>query len=69
MNQPRQLIKIEKAVKSLSEDELREFRAWFHEYDSERWDARFEEDVSNGVLDALAEKALKQHKAQRTDPL
>lgn len=54
-----QLKKIEKAVSQLSEQDLSEFRRWFAQFDAEAWDQQFEQDVTTGKLDELAEKALK----------
>ena len=52
------LQEIERAVSQLSSDELLVFRNWFAEFDAERWDRQFEEDVATGKLNTLAEKAL-----------
>ncbi len=49
---------IEQAIRQLSAEELADFRAWFAEYDAERWDRQFEEDVAAGRLDRLAQRAL-----------
>ncbi len=49
---------IEKAVSSLSSEELSRFREWFFEFDARVWDRQFEADVAAGRLDALAEEAL-----------
>ncbi|MBF0466448.1 MAG: hypothetical protein HQK88_15100 [Nitrospirae bacterium] len=50
---------IEKAVSSLSQEELVQFRVWFEEkFDSAKWDAEFEQDVRSGRLDAVSEKAV-----------
>jgi hypothetical protein len=59
MRNANQLKEIEKAVSQLSPQDLREFRDWFAEFDSEAWDQHFEKDVATGKLDKLAEKALK----------
>jgi hypothetical protein len=61
--------KIERAVSSLSREELSEFRAWFLEFDAEVWDQQLEEDVAAGRLDHLAEEALADYRAGRTRPL
>ena len=61
--------RIEEEVKSLSEDELSQFRAWFVEFDWAMWDRQLERDVARGKLDALAEKALHDHASGRTTPL
>jgi hypothetical protein len=60
---------IERAVSSLSREELSEFRAWFLEFDAEVWDQQLEEDVAAGRLDHLAEEALAEYRAGRTRPL
>ena len=49
---------IERAIQSLSADELAELRAWFAAYDAEVWDREFEQDVDAGRLDRLADEAL-----------
>ena len=56
----RDLREIERAVSQLSEEELAAFRVWFAEFDAERWDRQFEEDVAAGRLDGLARQA-RQH--------
>ncbi len=50
---------IETAVRSLSRQELSAFRAWFSEFDAAAWDKQFEEDVTAGHLDSLADEALR----------
>jgi BioD-like phosphotransacetylase family protein len=60
---------IERAVSSLSSEELSEFRAWFLEFDAEVWDQQLEEDVPAGRLDHLAEEVLAEYRAGRTRPL
>jgi len=47
---------IEKAVQGLPENELRSFRTWFDEYDSNAWDKQFEQDAQNGKLDFLTDE-------------
>jgi hypothetical protein len=49
---------IEKAVASLSPEELEKFRAWFQAFDAAAWDKQIEEDAKSGKLDKVAEKAL-----------
>jgi hypothetical protein len=46
---------IEEAVRSLTDEELAEFRRWFEEYDAAVWDREFVEDVRTGKLDAVAD--------------
>lgn len=52
------LQEIERAVSQLSAEELADFRVWFAEFDAEKWDRQFEEDVAAGRLDNLAQRAL-----------
>ena len=49
---------IEKAVSSLSPDELAEFRAWFEAFDADQFDRKLERDAQSGKLDRLADAAL-----------
>ena len=63
------LNEIEAAVSQLSADQLERFRQWFAEFDAERWDQQFEEDVRTGKLDKLADEALDQHRSGRCTPL
>jgi hypothetical protein len=54
---------LEKAVAELPPDKLAKFRAWFEEFAAEEWDRQIEADIKAGKLDALAEEAIKEHKA------
>lgn len=60
---------IEQQVQALSAEELARFRAWFLEYDWAAWDRQLESDVAAGKLDALADKALRDHAAGKSTPL
>jgi hypothetical protein len=60
---------LEQKKKALSPDELAQFRDWFLEFDWAAWDRQLERDVRAGKLDALAEKALRDHAAGKTKPL
>jgi hypothetical protein len=60
---------LEQQVQALSPEELARFRAWFFEFDWAVWDQQIERDVREGRLDALAEKALREHAAGRTRPV
>jgi len=57
------------AVKRLPKKDLARFRKWFVEYDAAAWDKQLEADVAAGRLDALANEALREHKAGRTTNL
>ena len=46
------------AIQTLEPTELAAFRAWFAEYDADAWDRQFDDDVTAGRLDALADEAL-----------
>lgn len=60
---------LEQKVQALSPEELARFREWFLEFDWAAWDKQLERDVRAGKLDALAEKALRDHAAGKTKPL
>ena len=61
--------KIEQEVQELSPDELAQFRQWFAAFDAEAWDRQLEADVKAGKLDALAERALRDHAAGKSTKL
>jgi hypothetical protein len=63
------LEKIEQDIEALEPGELARFRAWFAEFDAANWDAEIEADAKAGRLDALADRALADHRAGRTRPL
>ena len=63
------LQKIKQAISQLSLSELVIFRDWFAEFDAEIWDRQFEEDVSTGRLNDLAEKALNHLQSGRCNDL
>jgi hypothetical protein len=48
---------IEKAIKKLAPRELDRLRAWFEEFQAERFDDKIAQDVQAGKLDHLAEQA------------
>lgn len=60
---------LEQKIQSLSKSELAQFRAWFAEFDAKAWDQQIESDVAAGKLDALADKALREHAAGKSRPL
>lgn len=57
---------IETAVTQLTPQQLADFRAWFIEYDAQRWDDQLAADVAAGRLDALANEALRDLREGRT---
>lgn len=45
---------------------MAKFRAWFLEFDTAAWDRQLVQDAAEGRLDALAEEALGDLRADRT---
>ena len=60
---------IEEQIKALSPEELAVLRAWFREFDWALWDEQLERDVTGGKLDALGDRALRDHAAGKSKPL
>jgi len=60
---------IESQIRDLSHHERATLREWFANFDAEAWDRQFEADVKAGKLDALAERALREHLAGRSTKL
>lgn len=60
---------IERAVRQLPPQDLREFREWFQRFEDELWDRQIERDVAAGRLDTLGEEALAELREGRTRPL
>ena len=63
------LAAIEQQISQLNEAELAQFRQWFAGFDNTLWDAQIERDAAAGKLDALAQRALRAHRAGRATPL
>jgi len=61
--------KLEQLIKSLSAQELTQFRQWFAEFDAQAWDRQIEADSAAGKLDRLIEESMADHRAQKTRPL
>ncbi|WP_245286256.1 hypothetical protein [Bradyrhizobium sp. WSM1417] len=45
------------------------FRAWFEQFDAERFDHVLEQDIKAGKLDQFAEEALSDYRAAQTRDL
>jgi len=60
---------LEDQVKGLNVEELKAFREWFAQFDSDAWDAQIEADAKSGKLRALAERALRDHEYGRSTVL
>ena len=61
--------KLEQQVQARSSEELAQSRHWFLEFDWTVWDAQLERDARAGKLDAMAEKARREHATRKTTPL
>ncbi len=61
--------RLEREIKELSPSEFAAFRKWFDNYDSVEWDKQIDQDTAAGRLDKLAEKALADHQAGRTQEI
>ena len=60
---------IEHAVQKLSRNDLTAFRNWFLGFDAVAWDKQFQEDVTAGRLDALADEAIRDAREGRCTDL
>jgi hypothetical protein len=57
------------AIAQLPPEQVAQIRAWLNEYEERQWDEQIAQDERDGRLDALAERALAEHRAGRTRPL
>jgi hypothetical protein len=57
------------AIAALPREQVTQIRAWLNERAEGEWDAQMEQDEREGRLNALAERALAEHKAGKTRPL
>ena len=64
-----QIEMLEQKVKRLSLKELAAFRSWFIEFDAAEWDRQMEIDSDSGKLDRLAQTAMEEHRAGKTNLL
>jgi len=53
---------IKKEVAGLPKMQLKKFRVWFEEFDALEWDKQFEEDVTSGKLNNIANQAMSDFK-------
>jgi len=60
---------IENVIMQLPQEQLKIFRAWYENFDSDKWDEQIKNDVLTGKLDALAEAAIADHKAGKSKKL
>lgn len=61
--------KLELLIKSLSPEELTQFREWFAEFDAQVWDRQIEADAAGGKLDRLIEESMADQRARKPRPL
>ena len=61
--------KLELLIKSLSPEELAQFREWFAEFDAQVWDRQIEADATAGKLDRLIEESVADQRVRKTRPL
>lgn len=61
--------KLELLIKSLSPEELAQFREWFADFDAQFWDRQIETDTAAGKLDRLIDESMADHRAQKSRPL
>jgi hypothetical protein len=54
------------AIAALPPEKVDQVRAWLDEWAEAEWDAQIEQDERAGRLDALADRALAEHRAGRT---
>ncbi|MCT7994103.1 hypothetical protein [Laspinema olomoucense] len=57
------LEEIEKAILSLSSNELEKLKQWFFDLDYQRWDEQIEQDIAEGHLEAFAQEAIAEFEA------
>ena len=60
---------IEQAIKNLTTEELAFFRKWYEDFDAQIWDQSFEDDVKAGKLKNLADKAIEEYRAGKSEEL
>jgi hypothetical protein len=63
------VLQLEQQIAELSPEELAVFRKWYAEFDAEMWDRQIKVDAHAGKLDALAQKALRDHSAGKSTRL
>ena len=59
----RSVEEIEVEITQLPQAQLKQFREWYEKFDSDAWDKQIEGDISSGMLDALADSAIADHKS------
>ena len=65
----RNVEELENEIAQLSPEQLKEFRAWYEQFDAATWDEELAKDVAAGKLDKFAESAMAAHEAGQTKEL
>ncbi len=60
---------IEADIEKLSASEIKAFRRWFIDFDTQQWDNQIQEDVEKGKLDELANDAINEFRAGKAKEL
>jgi hypothetical protein len=60
---------IEDQIKNLNVRDLKEFRVWYEEYESDNWDNIIELDAKSENFQHLADEVLMEHKNGKTKQL
>ena len=61
--------KLELLIKSLSPQELAQFREWFADFDAQIWDRQIQSDTAAGKLDRLIDESMADHRNNKSRPL
>ena len=65
----RKIEEIEDDIEKLSKSELKAFRRWFIDFDTQLWDKQINEDADKGKLDDFANEAIKEFRAGKAKEL
>ena len=60
---------IEDKISHLSNEKLKQFRAWYEKFDSKNWDEQIEKDINDGKLNDIAAAAIAEYKAGKSRKL
>ena len=60
------LKQIEEQISSLSAEQLKQFRAWYAEFDAANWDKQIESDAHANRFDELSKDALEEHNSGKS---
>lgn len=63
------LEELERSITHLPPEELTRFREWFLTFDADNWDREFDADVAAGRLNAMADSAIREHRAGKSTRL